>query len=103
MPRLVHFNETDLADLQYDWVRGVSIERISLSFGVSVETIRKHAKKLDLPSRRNPWTPVQDAFLRKHYKVMEVAEIGKCLKRTRNSVIGRAYKLGLSTPRGVSG
>jgi hypothetical protein len=43
----------------------------------------------------NSWTPEEDAFLREHYRTAAYYQIAEKLGRTRSSVTGRAFKLGL--------
>lgn len=45
------------------------------------------------------WTPEEDAFLRAHYLEWEARRIGNELGKTKNSVIGRANRLGLQSPK----
>ena len=59
--------------------------------------VRKNAVKAwkanKLASR---WTPDDDAFLFENYGSMTASEIGRYLDCSKGSVIGRAYRLGLS-------
>jgi hypothetical protein len=43
------------------------------------------------------WTEKEDAILRKHIGHYSMREIGEMLGRTKNSVIGRANRLGIMT------
>lgn len=47
----------------------------------------------------NPWTDADVDYLREHYCCMRVALIAVQLKRTTNSVIGKASRLGLRVDR----
>lgn len=46
-----------------------------------------------------PWSDQEDAALRRyHFKRMTASQIGKALGRSRNSIIGRRFRLHLSSP-----
>jgi hypothetical protein len=47
------------------------------------------------------WTPRQDSVLRQLWRQLPAQGIGARLGKTRDAVIGRARRLGLSTPRGT--
>lgn len=47
------------------------------------------------------WTRSEIAVLRKTYRVISAREIAERLGRTRDEVIGKAYRLGLSAPKQV--
>lgn len=50
-----------------------------------------------------PWTEEEDDILKANYKDLSTGQIAKLLSgRTRNSVISRAGRLGLATPRAVT-
>lgn len=42
------------------------------------------------------WTPDQDAYLKRYYHDISARDIGRFLGYTKQSVIGRAFRLGLS-------
>lgn len=44
------------------------------------------------------WTQEQDDFLKEQYRVLSKTAIAARLGKTKNSVIGRAYRLGISRP-----
>jgi hypothetical protein len=44
---------------------------------------------------RGPWTSEEDAYIRKWWTKKKPGQIGKKLQRTKQSVSGRAYRLGL--------
>ena len=48
---------------------------------------------------KGPWTPDEDTYLKAHYKSASPAAIAQHLGRTRNAVLGRAYRVGLTTPQ----
>jgi hypothetical protein len=46
-----------------------------------------------------PWSQVEDRFLRDAWGHQSATEIGAFLDRSKSSVLGRAFRLGLSAPR----
>ena len=51
---------------------------------------------------RKGWSADEDFYLRNHYGKFAVAKLAQHLQRSRTSVIGRAFRLGLSEPTNVS-
>jgi hypothetical protein len=45
------------------------------------------------------WSTVEDRFLTTSWGIQSAREIGAFLERSRNSVLGRAFRLGLGEPR----
>jgi hypothetical protein len=52
-------------------------------------------------SGKRPWTDEEDALIAQHYGTRSSTDIAKAIGRTRNMVIGRAGRLGLSKPRPI--
>lgn len=70
-------------------------------FGVDAHTIRRVAERngyRDRPTSR-PWTPEDDAELRRVYGTMKRAEVAQHLNRTMVAVACRAKEMGLTKPR----
>ena len=62
----------------------------------AVRTRAKHlgvTKRPETPQRR--WTPKEEAIVRTQWSKKSAADIARILKRTRNSVIGKAATMGL--------
>lgn len=99
--RKIVFNEVDREDLHRDWNDGKPVAEIAESFGVSHMTLGKIRRELGLTARRKgkTWKPNEDAILRANYTSKSASEIGKMLRRSKNSVVSRAHALGLPAMR----
>ena len=78
----------------------LSVEQISERIGRSAKGIYRRATRLGLTSGESqglkvPWTPDEDAVLKKNVGTMTYAEIGALLGRTDKSVKARALSLQL--------
>jgi hypothetical protein len=83
--------------------RGFRPASIADMTGRSSEGIRKHLTDLGVfQPAWQPWPDDEEDFLRRHYKTKgwSAAKIAVKLGRTRNEVIGKAHRLGLSKPVG---
>lgn len=70
-------------------------------FGVGPSTLTRRLARegIHVPvDRSDVWTSHEVSVLKRHYKRgLSAAEIGERLNRTRNEVIGKAGRLGLSS------
>jgi hypothetical protein len=86
------------------WLAGAKTQDIADSIGMSYKATSTRRRRLGLPPRINfiKWTPERDATLRELLaKGFSAAAVAKTLGEgiTRCSVLGRAFRLGLSCPR----
>lgn len=84
--------------------RGMPVAHAADSVGLTRDALYQHLcrERLHIPvDARTPWTADEDSFLRRHYKTSawSASRIGQRLDRTRDECIGRAWRLGLSTPK----
>jgi predicted transcriptional regulator len=80
---------------------GHSQKEVAAAVGLSKRTVQTIASAHGLVAHRErPWTKSEDAVVRSLYgkKGGAASIIARKLKRTRNEVIGRAYRMGLSKP-----
>ena len=69
----------------------VSVEALLVQVGdAMMPRIRKPK-----PRKRRDWTPQEDAYLEKHYRIKPVTMVARALKRSVNSVTHRAQRIGL--------
>lgn len=84
---------------------GMRPRHIAQEVGRGENMIADYLEQVGLRARDNDgiatdqWTRKEDAILRKFYGVMRARAIGTRLGRTKNEVIGRAGRLGLSKSR----
>lgn len=83
--------------------RGMPVDHVAESVGRGRTSVRNYLVDAGLHVPLNDdraWKPREDAFLRRRYKTpgWSAAAIGEHLGRTRDEVIGRAHRLGLSDP-----
>lgn len=77
-----------------------SLRQLAAQYNVCRETVTRWRRELDLViGTRAPWTPDEDAHLRRHYGTMPLAEIGSRIGRSADAVKKRALKLGIQSPR----
>ena len=86
------------AILRHEWP---DIEKVAARTGRTPDAIRHRAYRLELPPRPptervTQWSAEDDERLKQLYGVMSAAKIGEMLGTTKNAVIGRANRLGLS-------
>ena len=86
--------------------RGMPLSHIAEALGRSGTAVAKHlvrAGLYKLGERNAPWSGGEDALLRSKYGTARgmVRVIAKELGRTRNEVIGRAFRLGLGRKAGT--
>ena len=86
--------------------RGMPFTRIAEALGRSDTVVANHVVRVGLykiGERNAPWSGEEDAVLRAKYGTARgmVRVIAKELGRTRNEVIGRAFRLGLSRKVGT--
>jgi hypothetical protein len=86
--------------------RGMPIQHAAEAIGTTWTTVRRHLMLRGLytptrPADRIRWGEKEDTILRKHYNSFAGAAhmIADMLGTTRNSVIGRANRLGLQRPK----
>ena len=73
---------------------------IAERFGISPEVVRRAAIRhgWHKPATFKKWSSAEDAMIRANYnKRLTAEDIGTRLGRTKNAVIGRAQRMGLST------
>lgn len=78
--------------------RGLRLSHAAQAVGVTYTTLRSYAVARGLHHQvdeRDPWTPREDLEICRRYLVDSAATIARDIGRTRNEVIGRAYRLGL--------
>jgi DNA-binding CsgD family transcriptional regulator len=79
---------------------GASLREVGGAFGISRERVRQIAVGGAHKRRRRPplWPATRTALLRKLWGRMSAAEIGLKLGVSKHAVIGKARRLGLSSP-----
>jgi DNA-binding CsgD family transcriptional regulator len=81
---------------------GASLREVGVTFGISGERVRQIAVAAGGPHKRRHraplWPATRTARLRKLWGRMSAAEIGLKLGVSKHAVIGKARRLGLSSP-----
>jgi hypothetical protein len=97
--------EAQVRRLMTAYNHGVLIEDLADRFGLCpdhlVTIIRRERSPTDKPLRSaaRPFSAEDDALVRQHYPLSGTVALRKLLpERTRNSIIGRATRLGLRGP-----
>jgi hypothetical protein len=101
----VRWNADEDALLTKEWLAGSAIDSIAKSVGRGSNATKTRRIALGLPARTTytQWTPELDATLRQLIAEREpFSTISKRLGVTRNSAIGRANRLGISSPNGTT-
>ena len=105
------FAKTSLSDEQEEQVerlhwKGLRPAHIAQETGCSIHLVRRFLDRTGLRKigcegiEQHPWEKYEDDTVRQLYGAVSAARIGEKLNRTRNEVIGRANRLGLTKPRG---
>jgi hypothetical protein len=101
----VRWQADEDAILTRQWLAGATIQSIAQSVGRGDGATAQRRKVLRLPARNTytQWTPELDATLRQLLAEREpFSTISKRLGVTRNAAIGRANRLGISSPNGTT-
>jgi hypothetical protein len=89
----------ELAEKMRKFSGRLTSSEMSEFFGVSVSTIKRRAKIIDVTfytGSNLSYKPHEDQYIHKHYQTMSYQDIGNHLKRHSSSISARVTALGLS-------
>ena len=73
----------------------IPMASIVARLGVPTDRVYNYAREANLPMLRKPWTRADIGHLRLRYEIDGPLPVANALERTKNSVIGKANRLGL--------